>query len=54
MDTYRKEVKKSMPVTDQLDMRDPQMIADFAQDVYGSMLEVEKEYVIDNEYLKKV
>lgn len=35
-------------------MRAPQCIAEFAQDCYLSMLEKEKEYRIDNEYLKKV
>jgi cyclin A len=35
-------------------MRNPQYIAEFAQPVYNSMIESEKLYLIDNEYLKKV
>jgi cyclin A len=35
-------------------MRDPQHIAEMAQDIYTSMIEQEKEFQIDNEYLKKV
>jgi hypothetical protein len=46
--------KKELPLSDQLDMRDPQNIAEIAQDVYESMIEMEKEFQIDNEYLKKV
>lgn len=54
MDLYKREVKREMPLSDQLDMRDPQFIAEFAQDVFESMIEKEKIYRIDNEYLKKV
>jgi Cyclin, N-terminal domain len=54
MDSYKRDAKKEMPLSDQLDMRDPQSIAEFAQDVYQSMLEKESENLIDNEYLKKV
>lgn len=54
MDAVKRDVKKEMPLSDQLDMRNPQFIAEFAQDVYTSMLEIEKECMIDNEYLKKV
>ena len=54
MDNYKRDVKREMPLSDQLDMRDPQFIAEFAQDVFNSMLEKEGEYRIDNEYLKKV
>jgi len=35
-------------------MRNPQFIAEFAQDIFLSMIEMEKQYLIDNEYLKKV
>lgn len=43
-----------MPLSDQLDMRDPQAIAEYAQEVFQSMIEKEPLYQIDNEYLKKV
>jgi Cyclin, N-terminal domain len=35
-------------------MRDPQCIAEYAQEVFQSMVEKEPLYLIDNEYLKKV
>lgn len=35
-------------------MRDPQMIAEFAQEVYQSMLDKEPEYGVDFEYLSKI
>lgn len=53
-DNYKKEIKREMPLSDQLDMRDPQCIAEFAQSIYLSMFESEKNYALDNEYLKKV
>lgn len=40
-----------MPLSDQLDMRDPQMIAEFAQEVYQSMIDMEPQYAVDYEYL---
>jgi Cyclin, N-terminal domain len=54
MDAAKRDAKKEMPLSDQLDMRNPQFIAEFAQDVFNSMIEMEKLYLIDNEYLKKV
>jgi hypothetical protein len=34
MDEVKKEKKKELPLGDQLDMRNPQCIAEFAQDIY--------------------
>ena len=42
-----------MTLSDQLDMRDPQCIAEFAQEIYSSMRELEPLYSIDNNYLQK-
>ncbi len=42
--TYRKNVLKNMILSDQLDMRDPQCIAEYAQDIYSSMTSVEADY----------
>lgn len=39
MDESRKLRKKELPLSDQLDMRDPQHIAEIAQDIYTSMVE---------------
>lgn len=54
IDNFKKQLKKTMPLSDQLDMRDPQMIAEFAQEVYQSMLDKEPEYMVDFDYLQKV
>lgn len=43
-----------MVLSDQLDMRDPQSIAEYAQEIFESMKELEPYYKIDNEYLSKV
>lgn len=54
LDEFKKQLKKTMPLTDQLDMRDPQCIAEFAQEVYQSMMDKEPLYAVDYEYLSKV
>lgn len=41
-------------MSDQLDMRDPQSIAEYAQEIYDSMIDLEANYKIDNDYLSKV
>ena len=51
LDGFKKQMKKSMPLTDQLDMRDPQCIAEFAQEVYQSMIDKEEIYAVDPDYL---
>lgn len=48
----RKEMLKTMILADQLDVRDPQCIADHAQDVYNSMIAMEEKYLVDPSYLK--
>lgn len=54
LENFKKQIKKTMPLSDQLDMRDPQMIAEYAQEVYQSMLDKEDDYVVDFEYLQKI
>lgn len=44
VDAYKKSIKKTMPLSDQLDMRDPQAIAEYAQEVFQSMIEKEPLY----------
>jgi hypothetical protein len=39
MDESRKLRKKELPLSDKLDMRDPQYIAEIAQDIHFSMVE---------------
>lgn len=51
LENFKKQLKKSMPLSDQLDMRDPQQIAEFAQEVYQSMLDKEPLYSVDSDYL---
>lgn len=51
LDGFKKQMKKTMPLTDQLDMRDPQCIAEFAQEVYQSMIDKEHIYAVDPDYL---
>jgi flagellin-specific chaperone FliS len=51
---YRKTILRGMVLSDQLDMRDPQSIAEYAQEIYDSMIDLEANYKIDNDYLSKV
>lgn len=51
---YKKTVLKDMVLSDKLDMRDPQSIAEYAQEIYESMKTLEPHYKIDSEYLSKV
>lgn len=34
LQNYRKEIMKGMALNDKLDMRDPQSVAEYAQDIY--------------------
>ena len=45
---------KDMALNDKLDYRDPQAVAEFAQDIYESMLKEEDLWMVDPEYLTKV
>jgi len=54
LQNYRKEIMKGMALNDKLDMRDPQSVAEYAQDIYQSMRKHEDENMIDCEYLHKV
>jgi hypothetical protein len=48
LDEFKKSIKKNMALCDQLDMRDPQCVAEFAHEIYLSMREQEPLYQIDN------
>lgn len=59
---YKKNVRKNMPFNDAMSMsgidknkpEEIQMVAEYAQEIYQSMLDKEKDYIIDHDYLKKV
>jgi hypothetical protein len=51
LQNYRKEIMKGMALNDKLDMRDPQSIAEYAQDIYASMRKHEDANMIDCDYL---
>jgi hypothetical protein len=53
IEEYKRSIKKTMALSDQLDMRDPQCIAEFAHEIYQSMRDLEPLYQIDNQYLQK-
>ena len=51
---YRKQLSKKMVFADQLDLRDPQMVSEFAFDIYLNMKEVERLNIVSPDYLHKV
>ena len=51
---FRKQMCKKMNFADQLDMRDPQMVSEFAYDIYLNMRAAEKEFNVSPDYLTKV
>ncbi len=52
--SYRKQLSKNMVFADQLDLRDPQMVSEFACDIYTNMKKIEKENFINPDYLSTV
>ena len=51
---YRRTISKSMVFSDQLEMRDPQMVAELATDIYQNMRKLESNLKVDADYLSKV
>ena len=51
---YRKQISKNMVFTDQLEIRDPQMVAELATDIYKNIRIEENFMKVDAEYLNKV
>lgn len=54
MVNHRKKLSKKMVFADQLDLRDPQMVSEFACDIYLNMKRIERENAVDANYLTKV
>ena len=51
---YRKQVSRGMTFSDQLDLRNPQMVAEFATDIYNTMRKQEVKFAVEAGYLSKV
>lgn len=51
---FRKQLSKKLIFADQLDLRDPQMVSEFAYDIYGNMQTAEKDSLIKADYLTTV
>lgn len=45
---------KTLPLSDQLEYRDPQVLAEFSSDIYESMRKDEVKGMVDPNYLQKV
>ena len=52
--SHRRQLSKSMVFSDQLEIRDPQMVAELASDIYRNMRKTETLLKVDPEYLNKV
>lgn len=51
---YRRQISKNMVFSDQLELRDPQMVAELATEVYKNMRLIETKLKVDANYLTKV
>lgn len=54
LQVYKKSLMKGMSFTDQLDMRDPQCVTEFAHDIFSNMRRLEQGYQLQPDYLSKV
>ena len=54
MAQYRRTISKGMVFSDQLDMRDPQMVSELATEIYQNMRKEEVSTKVDADYLSKV
>ena len=52
--SHRRQLSKSMVFSDQLEIRDPQMVAELASDIYRNMRKTETALKVDADYLSKV
>ena len=52
--SHRRNLSKKMVFSDQLEIRDPQMVAEFASDIYANMRLMENHLKVDANYLTKV
>ena len=50
----RREIKKNMPISDQIDFNDPQNVSEFQQNAYECMRRDEVHGMFDPEYISKV
>ena len=51
---FRRQISKGMVFSDQLEMRDPQMVAEHAKEIYKNMRLEETALKVDADYLTKV
>ena len=51
---FRRQISKGMVFSDQLEMRDPQMVAEHAKEIYKNMRAEENLLKVDADYLTKV
>jgi len=52
--SHRRNLSKKMVFSDQLEIRDPQMVAEHANDIYKNMRKMETHLKVDPDYLSKV
>lgn len=51
---YKREQMKTLPLSDQLDYRNPQVLSEFSTQIYQTMLKDEVKHMVDPNYLQKV
>ena len=51
---YKRDQMKTLPLSDQLDYRNPQVLSEFSAQIYQTMLKDEVKNMVDPNYLQKV
>jgi ribosomal protein S18 len=51
---YKRDQMKTLPLSDQLDYRNPQVLSEFSTQIYQTMLKDEVKHMVDPNYLQKV
>lgn len=51
---YKRDQMKTLPLSDQLDYRNPQVLSEFSTQIYQTMLKDEVKNMVDPNYLQKV
>lgn len=54
LQAYKKKIMKEMTFADQLDMRDPQCVTEYANDIFSNLRRQEEGFQLQPDYLSKV
>jgi hypothetical protein len=50
---FKKKAMKNMTLADQLEYKNPQVLAEYSQEIYDNMIKQEPEFMVEPDYLSK-